>query len=131
MEPGSRCAAVAGADDEVGFVVLDGGNEAREIGDDVGAVAVHVDEDGAGGERGVGAGETGGSVATGGCDDAGAGGQGDGGGRVGAAVVDDDALGDEGQGIAETTWPMDSASFSAGMMTEMGGGIVFFSGSDY
>src|SRR5580704_16410903 len=28
-----------------------------------------------------------------------------------------------GQGISATTWPMDSASFSAGMMMEMGGGI--------
>src|SRR5260370_23793542 len=89
---GFACAAVAGADEEVGFVVLDGGYEARQVGDDVGAVAVHVDEDGAGGERGVGAGEAGGTVAAWGLNDAGAGSVGDGGGCVGAFVVDDDAL---------------------------------------
>jgi hypothetical protein len=30
-------------------------------------------------------------------------------------------------GISETTWPMDSASFSAGVMTEISGGILFAS----
>ncbi len=46
---GLAVATDAGADDEVGFVVLDGGDEFAEVVDDVGAVAVHVDEDGGGG----------------------------------------------------------------------------------
>ena len=50
---GLAVAADAGGYDEVGFVVFDGRDEFWEVVDDVGAVAVHVDKDGAGGKRGV------------------------------------------------------------------------------
>ncbi len=92
---GFASAAGAGADDEVGFIVLDRRDEAGRSAMMSGAVAVHEDEDSAGGERGFRSGEAGGTVAAGGLDDAGSGLGGDGGGGVGAAVVDDDALGDE------------------------------------
>ena len=47
---GFAVAADAAAEDEVGLAVEDGVDEAGQVGDDVGAVAVHEDEDGGCGE---------------------------------------------------------------------------------
>ena len=74
---GRAAAADAGADGEVGLVGQDRVDEAGQVVDDVGAVAVHVDEDVGGGEGGERAGEAGVAVAAGAGDDAGAGGGGD------------------------------------------------------
>ena len=95
-EHGSGLAAAAdtGADHEVGLVAEDGIDEAGEIVNDVGAVAIHVDEDVRRGQGGEGAGEAGIAVAAGAGEDSGAGGGRELGGSVGGAVIDDDALGD-------------------------------------
>jgi len=91
-------AADAAAEDEVGLTAQDGVDEAGQVGEDVGAVAVHEDEDGRLPAGGVDAGEAGGAVAFLAGGYAGTGLFGDRGGRVGTAVVDDDALGDQGPG---------------------------------
>jgi hypothetical protein len=85
-------ASDAGADDEVGLVVCYWGDESGEVGDDVGAVAVHEDEGLGGGEGSFAAGLAGCSVAAWGLDDSCACFCCDGGGGVGAAVVYYDAL---------------------------------------
>ena len=95
---GLATAADARAEDEVGLVVGDGLDERGQAGDEVGPVAIHVDEDVGGGVGGERAGEAGGAIAAGGLDDAGSGGAGDLGGAVGRAVVDDEALAEEGPG---------------------------------
>ncbi len=79
---GLAVAADARTDGEVGLVGEDGVDEAGEVGDDIGAVAVHVDEDVRGREGGERAGEAGVAVAAGAGDYAGAGG----GGEVGGGV---------------------------------------------
>ena len=93
---GLASAADAGAEDEVGLIVDNGLDERGQAGDEVGAVAVHVDEDVGGGVGGEGAGEAGGAVAARRLEDAGPGGAGNLGGAVGRAVIDDEALTDEG-----------------------------------
>ena len=95
---GLPAATDARAEDEVGLIVGDGLDERGQAGDEVGAVAIHVDEDVGGGVGGEGAGEAGGAVATGRLEDAGSGGAGDLGGAIGGAVVDDEALAEEGPG---------------------------------
>ena len=118
-------AADARADDKIGLIVLDGGNEARQVGEDVGAVAVHIDKNRAGGERGIRACETGGPVAARRLD------------RRGrrrpsrseavASVLPLSTTMHSAikvpRHLRRRRWPMDSASFNAGMMMETGGGI--------
>ena len=84
----------ARAEHEVGLARGDGGGEPIEVGDDIRAVAIHVDEDVRGGEGGVRAGKAGGAVAAGRLDDARTFLPGDGCGGVGRPVVNDDTFGD-------------------------------------
>ena len=95
-EHGSGLAAAAdtGADHEVSLVAEDGIDEAGEIVNDVGAVAIHVDEDVRRAQGGEGAGEAGIAIAAGAGYDSGAGGGCNRRGGVSGAVIDDDAFGD-------------------------------------
>src|ERR1700692_2804416 len=67
--PGFAVPEDAAAEDEVGLIGKDGGEEAGQIGGVVGAVAIHEDEDGGFRSGGLRAGETGGTVTAGGEDD--------------------------------------------------------------
>ena len=105
-------AAGARADDKVSVAGCDGSDEAGQVRDDVAAVAVHEDEDGAGGERRIETRFAGGTIAAGEVMT-----------RAPAAAAISPVPSVEplsttmhsairGQGIEATTWPMDSLSLS-------------------